>query len=205
MLKIKNYDIIYKGDNMKIKIGVSARHLHLSKEDLEYLFGENYELHKFKDLSQKGEFASAEQVTIKTEKGSFDNVRVLGPIRKYTQVEISKTDAYKLGIDPPVRNSGDIEGSTPITICYNGKELKKEFGCIIATRHIHMSTRDLFKLGFKDKQMVKVIIGGEKGGILDNVYIKANDNFELELHLDTDDANAHLVKSGDICEVMSDE
>jgi putative phosphotransacetylase len=190
---------------MKVNIGISARHLHLTKNDLEYLFGDSYELHKLKDLSQKNEYAAVEQVTIKTEKASFDNVRVLGPVREYTQIEVSKTDAFKLGLNPPVRDSGDIEGSSPITICYNGKELKKEYGCIIATRHIHMATRDLFKLGFKDKQKVKVIIGGEKGGILNNVHIKAQDDFTLELHLDTDDANAHLINSGDICEVIIDE
>lgn len=199
------YDIINQGDNMKINIGVSARHVHLTKEDLEYLFGVGYELRKYKDLSQIGQYAAIEQVTIKTDKDHFDNVRILGPIRDYTQIEISKTDAYKLGIDPPVRESGDVVGSAPITICHNGKELKKEYGCIIATRHIHMSTRDVFKLGLEHKQVVKVKIVGIKGGILDNVSIKANDNFVLELHLDTDDANAHLTKQGDICEVIIDE
>lgn len=193
------------GDIMKVNVGVSARHVHLSNEDLKYLFGEDYELKKFKDLSQTGEYAAVEKVTIKTEKGSFDNVRILGPTRDYTQVEISKTDAYKLGIDPPVRDSGDIENSAPITIIYNGKELKKDKGCIIAVRHIHMSLKDAFKLGFKEKQRVKVIIKGIKGGIIDNVYIKTKESFVLELHIDTDDGNAHLVKSGDICEVIADE
>lgn len=190
---------------MKVSVGISARHVHLTKEDLEYLFGNGYELKKYKDLSQTGEYAAVEQITIKTDKDHFDNVRILGPVRDYTQVEISKTDAYKLGIDPPVRDSGDLDGSAPITLCFNGKELKKDYGCIIATRHIHMSTRDLFKLGLDHKQIVRVKIGGIKGGILDNVSIKAKENFVMELHLDTDDANAHLIKQGDICEVIFDE
>ncbi len=190
---------------MKVNIGVSARHVHLCDEDVEFLFGAGYKLKKMKDLIQKGEYACLEQVAIKTSKNTIDKVRVLGPTRKSTQVEISKTDAFKLGIDPPLRNSGDIKGSSPITLCYNGKELKKDFGCIIAQRHIHMSSRDAFKLGFENEQIVKIKINGEKGGILHNVVIKTNDNFVLELHIDTDDANAHLVKTGDIGEVIIDE
>lgn len=193
------------GDSMKVKVGVSARHLHICQEDLEYLFGSGYELKEERPLTQTGEYASTAKVTLKGEKGIIENVRILGPVRKYTQVEISKTDAYKLGLNPPVRNSGDLENSSPITICYNGKELRKESNCIIAARHIHMSTKDLFKLGFENNEIVKVKIGGEKGGILDNVYVKAGDKYVLELHLDTDDANAHLINSGDICEVIKDE
>lgn len=193
------------GDKMKVKIGVSARHIHISKEDLEYLFGEGYELKEEKPLLQTGEYASNTKVNLKTEKGIIENVRVLGPIRKYTQVEISKTDAVKLGLNPPVRNSGDVLGSSPITICYKDKELKKEYGCIIAARHIHMSTRDLFKMGFVNDEIVKLKIKGEKGGILDNVCIKSADSYVLECHLDTDDANAHLLSTGDICEVIKDE
>jgi putative phosphotransacetylase len=132
-------------------------------------------------------------------------VRIIGPVRDYTQVEISKTDAYKLGLNPPIRGSGDLEGSSPITICYKDKELKKDSNCIIPNRHLHMSNRDLFKLGFENNELIQIKIKGEKGGILDNVYIKAKDNYALELHLDTDDANAHLVSTGDICEVIKDE
>jgi putative phosphotransacetylase len=190
---------------MKVQVGVSVRHMHITKEDLEYLFRKGYVLKPLRPLVQTGEYASTDVVTIKGEKGSIEKVRIIGPVRDYTQVEVSKTDAYKLGINPPIRNSGDLEGGASIIICNKDLELKKESSCIIPNRHLHMSMRDLFKLGFENNEVVKVKIKGEKGGILDNVYIKAQDDYVLELHLDTDDANAHLVHTGDICEVVKDE
>lgn len=190
---------------MKVKIGVSARHVHLCEKDFEYLFGSKSGLTKKDDLTQTGEYSCYETVTIKTKEDKIENVRILGPLRDYTQIEISKTDAHNLGINPPVRNSGDIKGSEAITICYKDKEIAKEEGCIIATRHIHMSTRDAFKLGFRSNQKVKVKIKGEKGGILENVYIKVKDSFVYELHLDVDDANAHLISTGDVGEVIINE
>lgn len=187
---------------MKVSIGVSNRHVHLTKEHLKVLFGEGYELEKKSDLTQPGMFASSSLVTIKTQKSEIENVRIVGPVRPYTQVEISKTDAYKLGIDPPVRDSGDIKGSSPITIIGPNGELNLEEGCIIPTRHIHILPSQLKLYGLEGKEKVCVKVDGEKGGILSNVSLKVSEDSFFELHLDTDDANAHLIKNRDIGEII---
>lgn len=190
------------GDTMKISIGVSNRHVHLTKEHLNILFGLGYELEKKNDLTQPGQYASTATVTIKTDKSEISNVRVLGPIRNYTQVEISKTDAYKLGLNPPVRNSGDLENSEAITIIGPNGSVDINQGCIIATRHIHILPKQIKEYGLEEKEMVNVRLNGEKGGIITNVYLKVSEEAYFELHLDTDDANAHLVKNGDIGEIV---
>jgi propanediol utilization protein len=186
---------------MEVKIGVSARHVHLTKETYFELFGTE-ELEVFKPLSQAGEFASTSQLTIKNVKGIIENVRVLGPFRKYNQVEISATDAFKLGIKPPVRESGDLEGSLPITLVFNEKEVYLDKGCIIASRHIHLSRADREKYGLINKEKVDVLIGMEKKTILKDVFLKEDENYSFELHLDTDDTNSSLVKTGDIGEIL---
>ena len=187
---------------MKVSIGVSNKHVHLNEFDFKVLFGEDYKLEKKNDLTQPGQFASTSLVTIKTDKSEINNVRVLGPIRDYTQVEISKTDAFKLGINPPVRNSGDLKGSSPITIIGPNGEVKKDEGCIIATRHIHILPSQIKMYGFEGKEKVSVKLAGEKGGMIENVYLKPSNEAYFELHLDTDDANAHLIKNGDIGEII---
>lgn len=187
---------------MNIKIGVSNHHVHLKKEDLENLFGSNYELQPQKELSQPGEFASQEKITLKTEKGTIENVRILGPIRSYTQVEISKTDAFKLGLNPPVRESGDLSGSEAITLVGPKGEVSINEGCIIASRHIHITHADRVKMNLLDVDKVSVRINGIKGGIMENVTLKESDNYVLEMHIDTDDANAHLINQGDIGEII---
>ena len=187
---------------MKVSIGVSNRHVHLTEEHLKILFGDNFELEKRNDLTQPGQYASNSLVTIKTDKSEIEKVRVLGPVRTYTQVEISKTDAYKLGINPPVRDSGDVSGSSPITIVGPVDTLNLEEGCIIPTRHIHILPSQLKMYGFNEKDKVSVRIDGEKGGILNNVSLKVSEDSFFELHLDTDDANAHLIKNGDIGEII---
>ena len=191
---------------MKIKIGVSARHVHICREDLNFLFGDAYQLTKFKNLDHPIEFASNEMVTIKTEKGKFRNVRLMGPLRDYTQIEISKTDAYVLGLNPPVRPSSDIIGSEPITIVYNDKELYKPYGCIIIDRHIHINKDDANRFDLRNNMLVKAKLSGIKGGVVDNVRITVDDDTEnYQLHLDLDDANAHLVKTGDDAEIMKED
>ena len=187
---------------MKVSVGVSNRHVHLTKEHLEILFGSGYELEKKNDLTQPGQYASTALVTIKTEKAEISNVRVLGPVRPYTQVEISKTDAYKLGLNPPVRNSGDIKGSEAITIVGPNGSIDINEGCIIAARHIHILPEQLKFYGLEGKEKVNVKLNGEKGGIITNVYLKVSEEYFFELHLDTDDANAHLIKNGDIGEII---
>lgn len=185
---------------MKVSIGISNRHVHLTREHINILFG--CELENIKDLVQIGEFASKQTVTIKTEKSEIPNVRVLGPARSYTQVEISRTDSFKLGLNPPVRESGDIKGSEPITLIGPKGTVTLTEGCIIANRHIHMNPDKANELGLKHNQIVSVKIDTIKGGILNNVYIKVTPKGVLELHLDHDDANAFMIDKdikGEIC------
>ena len=187
---------------MKIKVGISNRHIHLCKEDAEILFGKDYVFKKRNDLSEPGEYACEETVMVSTDKHIFDHVRVLGPLRDYTQVEVSRDDATLLGINPPVRNSGDLSGSCCVTLIGTKGEITIEEGVIIATRHIHLSEEHIKKYNLDKNKTVSIKINGEKGGILNNVYLKVLPNSYLELHLDTDDANAHLINNGDIVEVI---
>ena len=185
---------------MRIKIGVSNRHMHITKEVFNVLFGQA-ELVKAKDLVQPGEFASTLKVTIKTEKDQIENVRVLGPFRDYTQVEISKTDSYKLGINPPIRNSGDLNNAEEITIIGSIGEIKKKC-CIIATRHIHMTKEQRKDLGLSNVDYVSIQLNGEKSSILKDVYIKECEKAVVQMHIDTDDANSCFIKDGDFGELI---
>lgn len=187
---------------MKIQVGVSNRHVHLKKEHLDILFGEGYELEKVSDLTQPPNFIANDFVTIVGVKGEIEKVRIIGPVRPYTQVEISKTDAYKLGLNPPVRESGDVLNSAPIKLIGPKGEIDLEYGCIIAERHIHIKPEQVKFYNLEGKEKVNVFVNTEKGGILSNVYLKVSEQSFLELHLDTDDANANLIKQGDIIEVI---
>ncbi|WP_307233380.1 phosphate propanoyltransferase [Bacillus chungangensis] len=173
-----------------VPVGISARHLHLQKEHVEPLFGKGYELTKFKDISQPGQYACNEKVTIKGPRGTIENVRVLGPLRKQTQVEIAASDARKLGVSPPVRSSGNLAGSAPITIIGPKGAISLTEGCIIADRHIHMHPNDVAAYGVRDGQKVSVLVDGEKGGVIGQVTIRVSERYALDMHLDTDDANA---------------
>ncbi len=190
------------GGDMKVTVGVSNRHVHLTKQDLETLFGIGHELTKVKDINQPGQFASAEMVTLKTEKNEIKKVRVLGPVRPYTQVEISKTDAFTLGLKPPMRESGDVIGSASITLIGPNGTLDLKEGCIIATRHIHATKEDAKRLGLEGIDKVSVRVGGEKGGVMENVSVRVADNSYYEMHVDTDDANAHFISNGDELEII---
>ncbi len=178
---------------MEINIGISNRHVHLKQEDVDILFGKDYVLTKKRDLSQLGQYACEEMVTLKTEKNEISRVRVLGPVRKYSQVEMSKTDAFTLGLNPPVRESGDLSASESITLIGPKGEVHLEEGCIIASRHIHAHPDDVKRLGLEGVSEVDVLLPGVKGGILHHVSIKVDPTYVLELHLDTDDGNAHLI------------
>lgn len=188
---------------MKIKVGVSNRHVHLDKTCFEYLFG-NQEFYAIKELSQKGEFMSNLTVNLMTVKGKIENVRVVGPLREKTQIEISKTDSYKLGLNPPVRMSGNLENSESLYICYNDKKVKIENAVIIANRHIHCNNDEAREYGLYEGKILKVKVEGIRGGVLDNVIVKIKDNYNLELHIDTDEANAFLLNNGDEVEVIGD-
>lgn len=180
---------------MKVNIGVSNHHVHLSECDFKKIFNADKKLEVVRRLTQPGEFASNLKVTLKTDKGTIENVRVLGPLRNYTQVEISKTDAYKLGLNPPVRESGDVLNSEDITII-GDNEVKVSSCCIIATRHIHATCEDIKKYNLDPNKKYSVRVLGEKGGVFDNVSVKVSDNYSFEMHIDTDDANAHLLEKG---------
>ncbi len=186
---------------MKVNIGVSARHVHVTKDDLKILFGNDFKLTKKVDLSQPGQFACNEQVTLKGPKGTIERVRILGPERGETQVEVSKTDSFALGINPPVRNSGDLEGAAEVTIIGPKGKVTKN-AAIIAARHVHATKEDAEKYGFVGKEFVTLVVKGEKPGILENVYVRISDKFSYEVHLDTDDANAFLIKQGDEAELI---
>ena len=186
---------------MKVLLGVSNKHIHLNKEDYNILFG-NTIMENYKELNQPGQYASNLFVDIKTEKGILKQVRVVGPLRSYTQVEISKTDSYVLGINPPIRNSGDLKGASTVTIVGVKGCLTKDCA-IIANRHIHITKELKEKYNF-NSNIVKVKIEGEKPTILENVYLKEQEEAFLELHLDTDDANATLIKTGDMIEIIKD-
>ena len=179
---------------MKVTVGISNRHVHLKKEDCDILFGSGFELENISDLKQPGQFAAKQVVTLKTDKGTIENVRVLGPFRPATQVEISRTDAYKLGLNPPVRDSGDLEGSEKITLIGPMGEVEV-IGCILPRRHIHISSSDKEKYNFPD--VVSVKYDGVRGGVFDNVAVKVADPSYFELHLDTDEANAFNIKNED--------
>ncbi|SDY87698.1 putative phosphotransacetylase [Bacillus sp. 166amftsu] len=186
----------------QIPIGVSNRHIHLTNEDLEKLFGEGYELVVAKDLSQPGEFAAKETVTIKTEKAEISKVRILGPIRKFTQVEISKTDARKLGVDAPIRASGNIDGTPGITLIGPKGSLEIEKGVIIAERHIHMTPQDADTFQVKDGQYVSVKVEGSRGLVFNQVLIRVKDTYALDMHIDTDEANSGSITTGDFGQLL---
>lgn len=183
---------------MKISVGVSARHVHLTKEVFNKLFKQD-DLTIKVPINQPGLYAAMETVTIKGPKGTINNVRLMGPLRSYNQVEISKTDAYKLGVNPPVRTSGDLNGADAITIIGPIGEVTLN-ACILADRHIHISKNEADKLGIKDKQEVNVRINTIKPGII-RAHYKVSEYAYKEIHLDTDDANAFLLKQNDEVEI----
>lgn len=187
---------------VKIKIEVSSRHLHVCRGDLDKLFGKNYELKSRNKLSQKGQFAAKETLIIKNEKNEIKNVRIIGPTRKKTQVEISRTDAYKLKIDPPVRDSGNLKDSTGITLIGPKGKVKIRQGVIIARRHIHISPSDANKFNLKNKQIVSVKISGERGLIFEKVKIRINDDFVFRMHIDTDEANSAGISRNGVGEIL---
>jgi putative phosphotransacetylase len=188
----------------QVPVGISARHIHLSPEHIEELFGAGYRLKEFKPLSQPGQFAAEEQVTIEGPKGRFDKVRILGPARGKTQIEISRTDAFQLGVNPPVRESGNIAGTPGLRVRGPAGEIELQEGVIVAARHIHFHTDDAAKWGIKDKQKLRVRLSGERPLIFEDVIARVSDNYALDMHIDTDEGNAAGVKTGDTAVILDD-
>lgn len=187
----------------KVLINLSNRHVHVSREDLDVLFGKGYQLTKTKDLLQPGQYACAETVTIKGPKGAFEGVRILGPERKETQCEIMASDQFKLGIpNCPVRESGQLDGSAPFEIIGPAGSIKKSQGLIIAMRHIHFSTADAERFAVKDKQVVSLKAGALRGAIFQNVVCRVNPAYSLECHLDFDEGNAVGIGNGSFGEII---
>lgn len=185
----------------KIPVGVSARHIHVSREDLDVLYGKGYELTVMKDLSQPGQYAAKENVELVTEKGTM-KVRILGPVRKQTQIELALTDSVKLGVTPPVRDSGDLKESPGLIIRGPQGEVKIDEGVIAACRHIHMTPAEAEVFCLNDKDIVKVRCGGDRGLIFDNVLVRVNDNYSLEMHIDTDEGNAAMLHTGEAVQIV---
>lgn len=188
--------------SVKVPVGISARHIHLTQADVEKLFGPGYQLTKKKEL-MGGQYASNEQCTIVGLKlRAIENVRILGPVRSQSQVEISATDARALGVKAPIRQSGDTAGSAPIALVGPKGAVYLDEGCIVAARHIHMSVPDAEAAGLKDGQFVSVRMGNERGAVLEQVKIRVDESFTTEMHIDTDEANACQVKQGELAAII---
>lgn len=190
------------GDENQIKIGISARHVHLSREDLDTLFGKGFELTMKKTLMGR-EFASEQVVTlVGPSLKAIENVRVLGPVRKNTQVEISRTDTFVLKVSPPVRPSGDIKGSEKLVLVGPKGVVYLKEGVIIANRHIHLTPAYAEKNGIADGDYVDVLVGSVKPTKFFDVQVRVRDDFNVEMHIDTDDANAAGLKNGDLVSII---
>lgn len=188
---------------LRIPVGVSNRHVHLSQEHLEQLFGAGYNLTFWKDLVQPGQYACKEVVSIVGTKGIIENVRVIGPVRKQTQVEISRTDSFKLGIKPPIRLSGDLEGTPGCVLVGPKGMVSLNSGVIIAARHIHMTPPMANQYGIHDKDQVSVLVDGERGVVFNNVIVRVSQNSALEFHVDLDEANGVWLNTGDLVTMVS--
>lgn len=179
-----------KTESAGIPLGISNRHIHLSQGDVDCLFGKGHCLNVLKELSQPGQYACQETVIICGPKGAIEKVRVLGPVRSETQVELLSADCFKLGIKAPIRQSGDIDKTPGITVIGSRGTVTLDKGVIIAQRHIHMTLADAQKFHVTDNQLVSLKLSGIRGGLLGNVQVRVNERFSLECHLDMEEANA---------------
>ena len=188
-----------------VPVSMSNRHIHVSQEHMEILFGEGHKLTLMKDLSQPGQFACEEKVDIVGPKSTLKGVRILGPVRPQTQLEISVFDARTLGVDAAVRASGNINGTPGCTIVGPKGQVVLEEGVIVAARHIHMHTSDGEKFGLKDKDIVKVRVGNERAIVFEKVVVRVHDTYALDMHIDIEEGNAAGIKNGDTGEIIREE
>ncbi len=186
-------------------VGLSNKHVHLSKEHIDILFGEGYKLTPIKDLSQPGQFACDEKVDLVGPKRTIKGVRILGPARGESQVEISLSDGFTLGLkDVPIRDSGKLEETPGIKLIGPKGEVELERGVIVAARHLHMHTSEGAKFGLKDKDIVKVKVGGQRALIFENVLARVGDNYALDMHVDVEEGNAAGLANGDTVEIITE-
>lgn len=186
----------------EVKIGLSNKHLHLSEEHIEVLFGKGHTLTPTKDLVQPGQFACEEKVDIVGPKSTLKGIRVLGPARKETQVELAMTDARGIGIKAPIRESGKLEGTPGCKLVGPCGEVELDHGVIVALRHVHLSAAQAEEAGVKDKDIVSIKIEGERGLVFDNVLVRAGEGHEREVHLDTDEGNAAGCGPDAVCTII---
>jgi putative phosphotransacetylase len=189
-----------KGGQMPV--GVSNRHIHVTQKHLEVLFGKGYALKEMKALSQPGQYAAEECLIIAGPKGSIEKVRILGPVRPDTQVEISMTDSFRLGIKGVVKNSGDIAGTPGCVLIGPKGSVVLDKGVIVAARHMHISAAEAATMGLKDMDVVSVKSKGERGVTFNNVLVRVSDKFALDFHIDTDEANGAGIRNGDLVEIV---
>ena len=187
---------------IKVPVGVSNRHVHLAQKDFELLFGSGQNLTVKKDLSQPGQFAAEETVNLIGPKRSIPNVRILGPIRPQTQVEISFTDSFTLGVTAPVRDSGNLKDTPGIIIEGPKGRIEVTEGVIVAQRHLHLHTSEAEELGLKDQDCIQAKADGIRSVVFDQVLVRVGPKFKKDLHLDTDEANAAMLNNGDEVEVL---
>ncbi len=192
----KVIQLLVEYNRVSVPVGISNRHIHISEPDLKQLFGDNYKLTKFKDLEQPGQFASNELVTLKGPRGLLERVRILGPVRAETQIELSLSDGFKLGVETPIRESGKIDTTPGIELIGPHGSVVKTKGVIAALRHIHMPKTLADQHNFKDKQFVDVEVNGLRKATLGQVLLRVSDQYKLEMHLDMDEANAVCLKNG---------
>ena len=185
----------------QVPVGVSNKHAHLSREDLDDLFGQGYELTVKKDLSQPGQYAAEERIEVIGSRSSMV-MRILGPVRNNTQIEISTSDSFALGVDGILRESGNIAGTPGILLRGPEGEVEIKEGVIVAARHIHFHCDDAEKLGIKNKQKVKVMAAGPRATVFEEVICRVDPSFALDMHIDTDEANAAGIKNGDLLQVI---
>ena len=185
-----------------VPVGVSGKHLHVSQKDLNVLYGEGHQLTSMKELGQPGQFACEEVVDLVGPKGSFERVRILGPVRPVTQIEIAISDSFKLGVNPPVRESGDLADSPGLKLVGPKGAVELTEGVIIASRHIHMDEETAKQYNLKDKDIVTVKCEGPRAVLFDNVLVRVRHDFALELHVDTDEGNGAMLKNGQIVEII---
>ena len=186
----------------KVPIGLSNKHIHVSQADLEVLFGKGYQLTPMKDLSQPGQYAAEEKIDVVGPKGTLKGIRILGPVRPETQLEVSVGDGFCLGIQAPLRNSGDIADTPGVKLVGPAGEVEIGKGAIVAARHIHMSPEEGAAFGLKDRDIVSVKLDGPRGLIFDNVLVRVHPEFKLDMHLDVEEGNAAGAKNGQLATIL---